>query len=95
MRIYVGNLNYRTTKDGLRDAFEEFGTVSASDVVIDRATGQSKGFGFVEMPDNSEANAAINALDGRELDSRTLKVNEARPSAPRQGGGGNGGHRRY
>ncbi|MDR1491755.1 MAG: RNA-binding protein [Planctomycetaceae bacterium] len=93
MRIYVGNLNYRTTKEGLRTAFEEFGTVSASDVVTDRATGQSKGFGFVEMPDSAEANAAIDALDGKELDSRTIKVNEAHPATPRQGGNGGGGFR--
>lgn len=88
MRIYVGNLNYRTTKDGLRTAFEEFGTVSASDVITDRETGRSKGFGFIEMPDDGEAQAAISALDGKELDARTLRVNEARPQAPRQGGGG-------
>lgn len=88
MRIYVGNLNYRTTKDGLRAAFEEFGAVSASDVITDRETGRSKGFGFIEMPDDGEAQAAISALDGKELDARTLRVNEARPQAPRQGGGG-------
>jgi len=88
MRIYVGNLNYRTTGDDLRAAFEEFGTVSASDVISDRETGRSKGFGFVEMPEDEEGQAAIDALDGKELDDRTLRVNEARPQAPRQGGGG-------
>jgi len=91
MRIYVGNLSYRTTKDSLRVAFEEFGTVSNSDVITDRESGRSKGFGFVEMPNNEEAQAAISALDGKELDARTLRVNEARPATPRQGGGGGGG----
>ena len=90
MKIYVGNLAYRTTKEGLRTAFEQFGTVSSSDVITDRETGRSKGFGFVEMPNSQEAEAAINGLDGKELDARTLKVNEARPMTPRQGGGGGG-----
>ena len=93
MRIYVGNLNYRTTKDSLRTAFEEFGAVSNSDVITDRESGRSKGFGFIEMPNADEAQAAISAMDGKELDARTLKVNEARPVAPRQSGGGGGGYR--
>ena len=93
MRIYVGNLSYRTTRDSLRAAFEEFGTVSNSDVITDRESGRSKGFGFIEMPNNEEAQAAISALDGKELDDRTLRVNEARPATPRQGGGGGGGYR--
>jgi len=99
MKIYVGNLAYRTTKDDLREAFEQFGTVTSADVITDRETGRSKGFGFIEMANAQEAENAINGMDGKELDARTLKVNEARPMTPRQGGGGggfrprSGGHR--
>ncbi|MDR1960540.1 MAG: RNA-binding protein [Planctomycetaceae bacterium] len=92
MRIYVGNLAYRTTKEDLREAFEQFGTVNSTDVITDRETGRSKGFGFVEMLDAQEAENAINGMDGKDLDSRTLKVNEARQMTPRQGGGGGGGN---
>ena len=87
MKIYVGNLAYRTSKEDLREAFEQFGTVSSADVITDRATGRSKGFGFIEMLNDQEAENAISQMDGKELDSRTLKVNEARPMAPRQQGG--------
>ena len=90
MKIYVGNLAYRTNEDDLRDAFEEFGSVDAVDIISDRETGRSKGFGFVEMRNGSEAQAAIDAMDGKELGDRTLKVNEARPKPPRNGGGGGG-----
>lgn len=100
MKIYVGNLSYRTSDDGLRAAFEQFGTVSSVDIIQDRETGRSKGFGFVEMPDNAEGQKAIEAMDNNELDERTLKVNEARPREPRPSGGGGyggggGGGRRF
>ena len=87
MNIYVGNLSYDTTEDDLRTAFEPFGNVASSSVIKDRDTGKSRGFGFVEMPDDSEAQAAIAALNGKELQSRTLTVNEARPPQQRTGGG--------
>lgn len=93
MKIYVGNLAYRTTEDDLRAAFEVHGTVDQVDIISDRETGRSKGFGFVEMPNNAEAQAAIDALDGKELGERTLKVNEARPRPPRTGGDRFGGGR--
>ena len=79
MRIYVGNMSYSTSSEDLREAFERFGTVESAEVVVERGTNRSRGFGFVEMPDESEARAAISQLDGREMDGRTLKVNEAKP----------------
>jgi RNA recognition motif-containing protein len=91
MNIYVGNLSYDTTEPGLRAAFEEHGEVASAKVITDRDTGRSRGFGFVEMPSDDEANAAIQALDGADLDGRTLKVNQARPRGDRRGGGGGGG----
>ena len=91
MNIYVGNLAYRTTEDDLRRQFEQYGTVSRVDIISDRETGRSKGFGFVEMPNSDEANAAIQSLDGTSVGERTLKVNEARERAPRGQGGGFGG----
>ena len=92
MNIYVGNLAYRTTEDDLRQQFERFGAVGRVDIISDRETGRSKGFGFVEMPNSEEANTAIQALDGANVGERTLKVNEARERAPReQRGGGFGG----
>ena len=77
MNIYTGNLSYNTTDADLREAFEAFGKVTSATVISDRATGQSKGFGFVEMANNSEADAAIKALNGRDLNGRTIKVNQA------------------
>ena len=91
MNIYVGNLAYRTNEDDLRRQFEQYGTVSRVDIITDRETGRSKGFGFVEMPNSNEANAAIQALDGESVGERTLKVNEARERAPRGQGGSFGG----
>jgi RNA recognition motif-containing protein len=94
MRIYVGNLPYSVTDDDLRDTFAEFGELASAEVVKDRFSGQSKGFGFVEMPNNSEADQAIKALNDQPLKGRKLTVNEARPRAdrpPRRGGGGGGG----
>jgi RNA recognition motif-containing protein len=76
-KIYVGNLNYDTEEVTLRELFQEHGTVSSINIITDRYTGLSKGFGFVEMGTPEEAQAAVSALDGREVDGRTLKVNEA------------------
>jgi len=79
VKLYVGNLGYSTSSEDVRAAFEEFGTVDSADVIMDRSTGRSKGFGFVEMENIDEAKAAMGALDGKELDGRPIKVNEARP----------------
>jgi RNA recognition motif-containing protein len=83
VKIYVGNLSYSTSEDDIRTAFGDFGTVDSADIIIDRNTGRSKGFGFVEMSDEAEAKAAIAGLNGKELDGRSLNVNEARPRAER------------
>ncbi len=91
MNIYVGNLSYGTNDASLRTAFEAYGTVASSQVISDRETGRSRGFGFVEMPNDEQARAAIAALNGQELDGRKLNVNEARPRADRGGSGGGGG----
>jgi len=96
-KLYVGNLAYSVTEQALQTAFSEHGTVETVNLIIDRDTGQSKGFGFVEMRTDSEANAAIQALNGADLEGRPMKVNEARPQARRTGGrdhgGGGGGNR--
>lgn len=83
MNIYVGNLAYGVTEDELRTAFEQFGEVSRVNVITDRDTGRSKGFGFVEMPDNAEADAAIKALNDTAMSGRNIKVNQARPREER------------
>lgn len=83
MNIYVGNLAYSVTEDELRNAFGEFGDVSSVNLIIDRGTGQSKGFGFVEMPDNSQADEAIKSLNGTALSGRNIKVNQAKPREQR------------
>lgn len=88
MRIYVGNLPYSMTDDDLRDLFAEFGELASAEVIKDKFSGQSKGFGFVDMPSNSEADAAIKALNESEMKGRKLTVNEARPRAERPRGGG-------
>jgi RNA recognition motif-containing protein len=85
MNIFVGNLSYNTTEESLKQAFEAFGQVQSAKVISDRETGRSRGFGFVEMPNDDEARAAINGLDGQAIDGRPVKVNEARP---REGGPG-------
>jgi len=85
MNIYVGNLAYRTNEDELRQLFSQYGEVSSVKVITDRDTGQSKGFGFVEMPNQSEAEAAINNLNETDLGGRNLRVNEARPRTDRPG----------
>ena len=79
MNIYCGNLNWETTEEGLRAAFEEFGEVSSVTIIKDRYTGQSRGFGFVEMPNEAEGQAAISAMNGKDLDGRPIKVDQARP----------------
>ncbi len=79
MNIYVGNLSYKVNEDDLKQLFEEFGEVGSVNLISDKYTGQSKGFGFVVMEDNEEANKAIQELNGREVDNREMKVNEARP----------------
>jgi RNA recognition motif-containing protein len=93
MNIYVGNLIREANEDDLRQAFEAFGQVTSVKIITDRYTGDSRGFGFVEMPNQQEAKAALSGLDGKDLKGRTLKVNEARPRENRQGGFGGG--RRY
>ena len=101
-RLYVGNLSYNVTNQSLESLFAEFGRVQSAQVVQDRDTGRSKGFGFVEMSDNGQAQAAIAGLNLKEVDGRSLTVNEARPREERSGGkgggrgyGGGGGGRRY
>lgn len=89
--LYVGNLSYTVTNDDLQNAFEQYGTVTSAQVVMDRDTGRSRGFGFVEMSDG--ADAAIDALNGADLKGRNISVNEARPREERRGGGGGGGGR--
>ena len=91
MRLYVGNLAYSVTSQGLEQLFSEYGQVKDATVVQDRDTGRSKGFGFVEMNDKSQAEAAIQGLNLKEVDGRCLTVNEARPRDERGGGGGGGG----
>jgi len=83
MNIYVGNLAYSVTEDDLRTAFAQFGEVTSCNVITDKFSGQSKGFGFVEMADNAEADAAIKALNDTALGGRNIKVNQARPRAER------------
>jgi RNA recognition motif-containing protein len=92
-RLYVGNLKYTVTSAQLQELFEQFGTVSSAQVLSDRETGRSRGFGFVEMVNDDEALAAIEGLDGQDHDGRRLTVNEARPRTPGGGGGGGGGYR--
>jgi RNA recognition motif-containing protein len=90
-KLYVGNLSFDVDNKTLEQLFAAYGTVESADVINDRSTGQSKGFGFVEMSSNEEAKAAIAALDGKEQGGRALKVNEAKPREDRSGGGGRGG----
>ncbi len=95
MNIYVGNLSYEVTEEDLKEAFEGFGEVETVKVLKDNYTGRSKGFGFVEMSNNADAQSAINGLNDKELKGRTLKVNMARPRTENRGGrGGFGGDRR-
>ena len=110
MNIYVGNLSYGIKEEDLRAAFEQFGEVESANIIRDKFSGQSKGFGFVGMPSRTEGQSAINGLNGTERDGRDLKVDEARPRSEKrggrrafssgrgkrgQGGGGHAGKRRY
>jgi cold-inducible RNA-binding protein len=93
MNIYVGNLSFEVTDDDLRQLFSAHGEVESASVVKDRFSGESRGFGFVEMPAKKDADAAIAALNGTDVKGRTITVNEAKPKAPKSGGGGGGGSR--
>ena len=98
MNIYVGNLSRNVTEEDLQEAFKDFGEVASVKMIKDRYSGESRGFGFVEMPDKAAARSAIDGLNGKELKGQALKVNEARPQRSRErggGGGGGGGNRRY
>lgn len=92
-KLYVGNLSYNVRDDDLQQAFAAYGSVASAKVMMDRDTGRSKGFGFVEMGSDAEAQAAINGLNGQALDGRAIVVNEARPREERPGGFGGGGGR--
>ncbi len=92
-KIYVGGLPYPTTETELTDLFVQHGNVDSAKIITDKYTGRSRGFGFVEMPSEEEGKAAITALNGTQLDGRTLTVNQARPQEARTGGGGGGGGR--
>ena len=97
VNLYVGNLSYEVTEDDLRTAFEAYGEVSSASVIMDRATGRSRGFGFIEMPDKNQGQEAIQALNLKELKGRAITVNEARPKTEGSGArsGGFGGRSRY
>jgi RNA recognition motif-containing protein len=96
MNIYVGNLSYEVKDEDLQKAFEAFGKVESAKVIVDSYSGRSRGFGFVEMPDKTEGESAINDLNGNDLKGRTLKVSEARPrSEGRRDRGDRGGRRPY
>jgi RNA recognition motif-containing protein len=90
-KLYVGNLSYNVRDEDLQQTFAQYGTVSSAKVMMDRETGRSKGFGFVEMGSDPEAQAAINGMNGQQMDGRALVVNEARPREERPGGFGGGG----
>lgn len=92
-KLYVGGLPYSTTESQLTTLFAAHGTVESARVIADKFTGQSRGFGFVEMSNDEEAKTAITALNGSQMDGRSLTVNEAKPQEPRSGGGGGGGGR--
>jgi RNA recognition motif-containing protein len=97
MNIYVGNLSYKTTEDDLKQAFEGYGQVTSVNIIKDKYSGESKGFGFVEMSDNDEAKEAMAGLNDSELNGRNMNVNEAKPRSDnrgRGGGGNRGGYRK-
>ncbi len=91
-KLYVGGLPYSVNEDQLRDLFVAHGTVESATVIMDRMSGRSKSFGFVEMSSQEEAQAAIDKLNGTDLEGRNITVNEAKPRQPRSGGGGGGGY---
>jgi RNA recognition motif-containing protein len=90
-KLYVGNLSFDTSETQLRESFAPFGSVQTVQIIMDRDTGRSKGFAFIEMGSDAEAQAAIDGLNGKSVDGRTIAVNEARPKESRPGGGGGGG----
>lgn len=92
MNIYVSNLNFRTQNDSLQALFAQYGEVSSAHIINDRETGRSRGFGFVEMPDDTAGQSAIDALNDTEFEGKVITVNVARPKAPRENGGGYGGY---
>ena len=94
-KLYIGNLSFDTTTQDLETLFGEFGTVESTNIIEDRDTGRSRGFGFVEMSSKEEGEKAISELNGKEVDGRELKVNEAKPQEKRAGGGGGGGRGGY
>ena len=89
-KLYVGNLSFSVTEQGLNETFSQCGSVESAKIIMDRDSGRSKGFGFVEMSSDEEAQQAIDKFDGQDYDGRPMKVNEAKPMAPRRGGGGGG-----
>jgi RNA recognition motif-containing protein len=91
-KLYVGNLSYNTTEDGLRNLFSNYGTVASAKIIFDRDTGNSKGFGFIEMGSDDEASAAIEGTNGHEFEGRQLRVNEAMDKPRRERGGYGGGN---
>lgn len=92
-KLYVGNLSFSVTSDSLNDLFAQYGTVESAKVITDRDTGRSKGFGFVEMSTDDEARTCIDQANGQEFEGRQMNISEAKPQAPRQGGGGGGFNR--
>jgi len=90
-KLFVGGLNWKTTDDGLRAAFERFGDIAEAKVITDRETGRSRGFGFVTFSDDDAAQKAVQEMNGQQLEGRRIQVNEAEERAPRSGGGGGGG----
>jgi RNA recognition motif-containing protein len=95
MNLYIGNLSYEVTEEDLREAFGAFGELSSVKVIKDNFSGSSRGFGFVEMPNNSEADSAMKALNGEELKGKPIKVSEARPKSDRRNRRGGGGRRNW
>lgn len=95
MNIYVGNLAREASESDLRDAFQAFGEVSSASIIKDKFSGESRGFGFVEMPKKSEAESAISSLNGKSIKGRSVTVNEAKPRTDSRGGSGGGFSRRY
>jgi len=91
MNIYVGNLSHEATEDDLREVFKAFGEITSINIIKDKFSGESKGFGFIEMPGKQEAKTAINDLNGTQIKGRTVTVNEAKPRTDRRGGPGGGG----
>jgi RNA recognition motif-containing protein len=91
-KLYIGGLPYNTSEQALESLFSEVGNVESAKIITDRDTGRSKGFGFIEMVSDADADAAIEKFNGKEFEGRRLTVNEARPQAPREGGGGGGRH---